>query len=71
MTRSQLPDLCQCTFALEHDAMMAAAPCLPLQVVPDINDSLKALYRCPDCLRSWTVWWDRRSAGWPVIASAA
>ena len=71
MTRSRLPDLCQCVWKLDHDATMAAEPCLPHRVVADEHDSLKASYRCPDCLRSWTVWWDRRSAGWPVIASAA
>ena len=71
VTRSQLPDLCQCTFAIPPDALVAAEPCLPFQVTADVCDSLRALYRCGDCLRSWTVWWDRRSAGWPSIASAA
>jgi hypothetical protein len=71
VSRSQLPDLCQCVLAVGAEAIRTAEPCLPLQVSTDICDSLRALYRCPDCLRSWTVWWDRRSAGWPAIASAA
>ena len=64
-SRSRLPDLCQCVWTRDHDAMMAAEPCLPYRVEPDAHDSLKAFYSCTDCGRRWPVWWNRAAAGWP------
>jgi hypothetical protein len=69
--RSLLPDLCQCVWARDWEAVKAAGPCLPLSVVPDLHDSLRARYRCPDCGRMWNVWWHREAAGWPEDWEAA
>ena len=65
MTRSRLPDMCECVWTRPHDEKMTAPPCLPYRVEPDEHDSLKAWYFCADCGRRWPCWWNRISVGWP------